>query len=286
MRSISRNPGNESVRRADVKTIRDDVISIIASSTTKISPSTLEKQLAEKYGLSKKQIKAVIRDLVSTGELIYTYEYGHTFLEQSFAGPVRISKHVVFKPPGLHYSSKKDDVVVQLKPGAAFGDGRHPTTRLAVRGIEYTCLINQKIGKKPNNIVLDIGTGSGVLVLTAVLCGLDQGIGIDIDPCARVEAAENVKVNGLENRIVISGQSVETLDRSFSLVIANLRYPSLINLVNRLTALTEEKGIAILSGIKDDEMADLLKVYTEKNFKCLWTEKDHNWAGVVMQKLA
>ena len=258
---------------------------MIASSPTRIPPPALEKQISEKYRLSRKQIKTVIRDLVATGELTYTYEHGHTFLERAFARPVRITKHVVFKPPGRRYPSQKDDIVVQIKPGASFGDGRHPTTRLAVKGIEYACMDFQEFGNKRNRTVLDIGTGSGVLVITAVLCGMDSGVGIDIDPCARVEAAKNVKFNGLQDRIVISDQSIMTVDRRFSLVTANLRYPSLINLFSRLTEITDDEGIIILSGIKDYEMNDLLEVYTQKKFKCLWTANDLNWAGVLMQKL-
>ena len=264
-------------------TIRDDVMTIIASSPARISPSTLEKLISERYRLSRKQIKTVIRDLVSSGELTYTYEHGHTFVERSFTRPVRISRHVVLKPPGRRYPSKIDDVVVQIKPGASFGAGRHPTTRLAIKGIEYACMGARAVGKRRNRTVLDIGTGSGVLVITAVLCGMDRGLGIDIDPCARVEAAENVKINGLEDRIAISGKAAETLDQRFSLVTANLRYPSLKKLFKRLTEITDKEGIIILSGIKDDEMADLLEVYTKKNFKCLWTAIELGWAGLVLQ---
>jgi len=125
-----------------------------------------------------------------------------------------------------------------------------------------------------------------VLVITAVLCGMQKGMGIDIDPCAQMEAAENVKVNRLEDRIVISGRSVVTLDRHFSLVTANLRYPSLIKLFGRLTGITDKEGIIILAGIKDDELVDLLEVYTPKKFKCLWTANELGWAGAVLLKLA
>ena len=79
------------MHEVDEQTIRDDVMTAIASSPTKISPVALEKQLSAKHGVSKKQIKTVIKDLISAGELTYTYEYGSTFIERSFTRPVRIS---------------------------------------------------------------------------------------------------------------------------------------------------------------------------------------------------
>jgi ribosomal protein L11 methylase PrmA len=113
---------------------------------------------------------------------------------------------------------------------------------------------------------------------------MDGGLGIDIDSCARVEAAANVTINGLEDRVMISGQSLETIDQRFSMVLANLRYPSLIKLFVRLTEVTDKRGTLILSGIKNSEVADLLEVYTKTCFECLWKVKELDWAGVVLQK--
>ena len=141
----------------------------------------------------------MVRDLVSDGELVYTYEFGSTFLEPSFNKPSRVSTHVVLKPPGYHYQPESEDIVIQIKPGAAFGDGRHPTSRLAVRGIEYVLKGLKVDTTSGQSSGLDIGTGSGILVLTAVRMGIQRGLGIDIDPAARSEAKENVALNQLED---------------------------------------------------------------------------------------
>ncbi|MGD8446573.1 MAG: 50S ribosomal protein L11 methyltransferase, partial [Desulfobacterales bacterium] len=190
--------------KTDLQSIYTDVIATIASSAAKITPSVLEKLLVDRYGLNKKKIKIIIRELVSSGELTYTYEFGCTFLERSLKKPVRISRHVVLIPPDHSYRPKPKDVVVQITPGASFGAGNHPTTRLAIKAIEFVLHGDPAIEKKQEGTVLDIGTGSGILILTAVLGGMDGGLGIDIDSCARVEAAVNVKNNGLEDRITIS----------------------------------------------------------------------------------
>ncbi|MGB9439770.1 MAG: 50S ribosomal protein L11 methyltransferase [Desulfobacterales bacterium] len=273
------------MRQTDAQKIFTDVIAAVATSPAKITPAALKKLIFERYGLNNKQIKTVIRDLVFSGELTYTYEFGSTFLERSFTKPVRISRYVVLTPPTHPYRSKPQDVLVQIKPGGAFGIGNHPSTRLAIKAIEFVLLDNQAIDKRKDRTVLDIGTGSGVLILTAVLGGMDGGIGIDIDSCARVEAAANVKINGLADRIMISGQAVETINQRFAMVLANLRYPSLKKLLTRLTEITDKRGILILAGLKNGEVDDLLEVYTKTHFRCLWTVSELGWAGMVLQKV-
>ena len=269
----------------DLIAMRKHVLRMVAGSTVRVTPPALEKALIETHGLTKKQVKAVIRDLVSDGELVYTYEFGSTFLEPSFNKPVRVSTHVVLKPPGHNYQPESEDVVIQIKPGAAFGDGRHPTSRLAIRGIEY--VLKKKIKSdrpEDRSRVLDIGTGSGILVITAVGMGIHRGVGIDIDPAARSEAKENVLINRLEDRIKISDQYLETVDGSFYLVTANLRYPTLKKICPYLRKITNPDGFIVFSGIRSHELADLIKAYARKKFEVVWQEKELDWMGVVLKR--
>ena len=269
----------------DLIAMRKHVLRMVAGSTVRVTPPALEKALIETHGLTKKQVKAVIRDLVSDGELVYTYEFGSTFLEPSFNKPVRVSTHVVLKPPGHNYQPESEDVVIQIKPGAAFGDGRHPTSRLAIRGIEY--VLKKKIKSdrpEDRSRVLDIGTGSGILVITAVGMGIHRGVGIDIDPAARSEAKENVLINRLEDRIKISDQYLETVDGSFYLVTANLRYPTLKKICPYLRKITNPDGFIVFSGIRSHELADLIKAYARKQFEVVWQEKELDWMGVVLKR--
>ena len=269
----------------DLVTVRAHVLRMVAGSTVRVTPPALEKTLSEIHGLTKKQIKAVIRDLVSDGELVYTYEFGSTFLEPSFNKPVRVSTHVVLKPPGRHYQPASEDVVIQIMPGAAFGDGRHPTSRLAIRGIEYVLKKIKSDRSEDQSRVLDIGTGSGILVLAAVRLGIHQGVGIDIDPAARFEAKENVIINRLEDRIKISDQYLEAIDDCFDLVTANLRYPTLKKIYPCLRKITHPKGFIVCSGIRSHELPDLMKAYDRKNFEFLWKDETYDWVGVVFKSI-
>jgi len=270
---------------SEINTIRNDILKTVLESQKFITPIELEKAISNKYLLNKKQAKSIIRDLNATGDLAYTYKYGCTFLEKSFNRPIRISKHIVLKPPGNHYTPKHEDVVIQIGHGASFGTGEHPTTRLSARGIEYVLKHDKCIKSNNETSLLDIGTGSGILVITAVVFGIKRGIGIDIDPCARVEAKENVKLNGLKDKIDISDRTVENINDRFSMITANLRYPTIKNLFFHLNRILDKNSFLIISGIKADELKDVLSIYTKKQFKCLWKKIEKDWAGIVFKKI-
>ena len=267
-----------------INTIRNDIHDMVTESQKSITPLELEKAISNKYLLNKKQVKSIIRDLNESGDLAYIYRYGCTFLEKSFNRPVRISKHVVLKPPGNHYTPKNEDVVIQMGHGASFGTGEHPTTRLSVRGIEHVLTNDENLKDKKETALLDIGTGSGILVITAVMFGIKMGMGIDIDPCARAEARENVKLNGLKDKIDIPHQPIENISGLFSIITANLRYPTIKKLLFHINRITDKNGFVIISGIKANELKDVLRIYAKKQFRCLWKEIEKDWAGIVLKK--
>ena len=260
------------------------ILETVSGSRKKTTPIALEKIASEKYALGKKQVKSVIQGLIAKGELIYTYQYGSTFLEKSFNRPVRISKHVVIKPPENSFVSKPGDVVINLAKGASFGTGQHPTTRLAVKGIDYALKECGHFKENKKTCLLDVGTGSGILVIAAVLMGITKGTGIDIDPCAIAESRENIKINGLEHIIDTCDMAFEKIDRVFSMITANLRYPTIKRLLPYMYETVHKKGFVVLSGIKTGEIKDLLNIYKEKGFLCRWKEVEQDWAGVVFEK--
>ena len=274
----------EAKRLTNIKTIRKAILKTVLASQDKLTPIALEKIASKKYALEKKQVKSIIQDLIDRRELVYTYQYGSSFLEKSFNRPVRISKHVVIKPPENSFASKPGDVVINLKQGASFGTGEHPTTRLAVKGIEYVLKECDDFKGSKKSCLLDVGTGSGILVIAAVLLGVKKGMGIDTDPCSIAEAKENIKINGLQNRIDICDRDLEKIDRVFSMITANLRYPTIKRLVPYMYKTVHKNGFIVLSGVKTDEIRDLLDIYKDKGFLCRWKENEQDWAGVVFEK--
>ena len=269
----------------DIERIEKAVLENIAASTRRLTPQNLEKTISATYNLDKFRTKAMLKDLVAKGELEYTYEFGSTFLVPAFNKPVRISTHVIVKPPGHRYQKAPDDVVIEIKPGAAFGGGRHPTTRLSIRAIEFVLKEVRPSQLNGSGSILDIGTGSGILAIAALSLGVKKGLGIDIDPCAIAEAGENLTLNHLEDRLVVTDRKLETIKPSFSMVTANLRYPSLKNFYPWITKLTDPGGWIILSGFRFHERDNVMDLYTAKHFKNAWAADELDWAAAVLKKI-
>ncbi|MEJ2100372.1 MAG: 50S ribosomal protein L11 methyltransferase, partial [Desulfobacterales bacterium] len=253
----------------EIHQIRKAIVEHVAASAVKITPRRLAKTITDAYRLDKARIKALLKDLVAQGELEYVYEFGSSYLVPSFNRPVRISAHVVIMPPGYLYSRAPDDVIIQIKPGAAFGGGRHPSTRLSVEGIEFVLKEIRPDWLNKECSVLDIGTGSAILAIVAVCLGIRKAVGIDIDPCAVSEAGENIVLNHFQDRITISDRKIDALDTSFSLIVANLRYPSLKKLYRQVTRLADPTGGAVFSGFRPHEKQDLIDLYTARYFRCI-----------------
>jgi ribosomal protein L11 methyltransferase len=249
------------------------------------TPADILKALSHPPVFPKTSVQAAIRELVAAGALTYTAEHGRTFLEPSFDRPVRVSERIVLSPPDREVPQGPGDIVVRLRPGAAFGVGRHPTTRLALRGIEFALRREAAAPWRTGSRVLDIGTGSGVLAIAAVKLGIENGVGLDIDPCAVAEASHNVRLNGLAGRIEISDRGLEGLDGLFSLVVANLRLPTLARLAAPIAALAMPGAALVVSGVQQEEQAAVVAAYGRQRFECVWSVAEDRWVGLVLNKV-
>jgi ribosomal protein L11 methyltransferase len=266
----------------DNGTIRREVLAMVEESSRRLTPGELRKRLSVKINADEKALKTAISDLVLNRELAYTYQFGCSFLERSYEKPTRVSRRVVLKPPGMVYDSSSCDIVIDILKGSSFGFGDHPTTRLAIQGLEAALSENYGIVKAGNSRALDIGTGSGVLAIAAVFMGIQHAVGIDIDACARAEAKKNIKLNSLEHRIKILDTRVEDIKETYSLITANLRYPTLKRLCPHIAGIMQKKGAVVVSGIKSEEVGDLLDTFVQNGFQCTWKADEKRWVGMAL----
>ena len=278
------HPGSNN-KKLNARLIQKEIMEMVVESPARLTPQYLEKTISEKFGLDKARAKALLNELVVRGQLEYTYEFGSTYLVRSFNKPVRIASHVVLVPAGQSYQPATDEVVIHIKAGAAFGGGRHPTTRLSVKAIEYVLKQMRPDWLSKDCSVLDIGTGSGILVIAAVCLGIKNGLGIDIDPCAIAEAGQNIVLNHLENQIVISDRKIDSIDQAFAMVVANLRYPGLKKSYPHIIRLTDSGGWVVLSGFRTHERADLIDLYSARYFKSIWSADEIDWTAAVLKKI-
>ena len=103
--------------------IHKHILKVIETHSCKITPSALKKQLGSESSYSGEEIKSAIKCLIDDGSLMYTNFFGATYIEKSIKTPLRLSKHVIVKPPEIVIESHKDDVVINIMPGSAFGTG-------------------------------------------------------------------------------------------------------------------------------------------------------------------
>ena len=133
-------------------------------------------------------------------------------------------------------------VRVRLSPGRAFGTGMHPSTRaslLALSGLRERGLLHGRS-------VLDVGTGTGILAISALLLGCTRALGIDIDPDAVREAAENARLNRLEGRFLAARAGPEAVRPGWDLILANLA-PSVVDALAPILLTKLNRGGLILA---------------------------------------
>ena len=169
--------------------------------------------------------------------------------------PQRIGR-VVIVPSWLDEPIGPDEVALRLDPGMAFGTGLHPTTR--------GCLtLLQAIEPMPP-VVLDVGSGSGILALAALRLGAERAVCYDIDPLAVQATLANAAANGLADRVSANLGSLPPTPpgEPYSLVLANLVAAVLIDLAEPLAAHTAPGGTLLASGIIDTRADEVLAALT------------------------
>ena len=168
-------------------------------------------------------------------------------------------------------------IVIDLDPGAAFGTGTHPTTAMCIRELESAV--------KGGMRVFDVGTGSGVLAVTAAKLGAGEVIAMDYDRTAAHVAQENVERNHVEDRVTTG---VSDLLQSFTgkadLIIANIIADIVIRLFDELDAHLAEGGHLLASGIIDERVADVTEAALSHGFAIDKVIEESGWAAMVISR--
>ena len=162
----------------------------------------------------------------------------------------RVGARTVIRPPWRDYAPGPGDVLIDLDPGAAFGNGLHPSTQL--------CLVALEERVAPGMRALDVGTGSGVLAIAAARHGAASVDALDIEPAAVATARENVARNELLDRVRVAVGTVERTGQfawRYDLVVANILAPVIIQLAPALVAALAPGGRLLAAGITTDGAA-------------------------------
>jgi len=261
----------------------EGILNILDQSDVRLTAREYIKEIKSRHSLSFSEAKTALKTLIDNEELSYHYLYGATYVEKSFLKPVRISPHFILKPPWSKERMPGKDIEIMIEPGISFGSGQHPTTRLCLDALDFHFFENQAASLQLGDTGADIGTGSGVLAMAMGLAGLSSCAAYEIDPVSIREARKNIELNHLSGKI----HMVEGTMKSgpvFSIICANLRYPTLVSLSETLSSSLKENGTAVLSGFREWEKDLVLKAYIEQGFELIRQKDDKNWSCFVLVK--
>ena len=264
--------------------IEERIYKAVCESNRKLTPREVELACVEEAGTDRQRVRQAIRALVGRGALGYTYVHGTSFLEPSFDRPVRVSPRIVLKPPQRRYEPLPGEVVIDIAGGAAFGNGAHPTTCLALEAIDVALGDAFSSTRKRPFTGLDVGTGTGILAIALAKLGVERVLGLDIDPCAVSEASHNVSLNGLADQVTVANAPLGELASGFSVIAANLAYPTLAGFCAVLSEKLEAGGILVLSGFKGSPAEDLKRAYGEQGLRLIREQTDRHWVCLVLSK--
>lgn len=242
-----------------------------------------DEDFPELFSELKGRINKLADFSIDTGELLISLNDKH---HQDWA----TSWHKYFKPldigkkfivcPSWETVEEGNRQIIKIDPGMAFGIGGHETTQMCVSLLEkYIVNVNEQKN------MLDIGTGTGILTIVAAYLGIQDILGIDLDPAAVSAARENISINQVEDNVrIIKGDMTKDINNTFSIITANLLPNLIMRLLPSVPPLMSDKTKLILSGIIPEKKDIIVDTFGHLGLKLIDEEKMNDWLSLVAIK--
>lgn len=179
----------------------------------------------------------------------------------------------------------KEKLLIQIDPGTAFGTGMHETTQLCIRQIRKYVT--------PETVMLDVGTGSGILSIAAIKLGAKYALGTDLDPCAISATKENMEVNGIteEQFSVMIGNIIDDKEvqaaagyEKYDIVVANILADVLVPLTPVIIHQMKKGALYITSGIIDNKEETVVEAVKAAGLEVVEVTYQGEWVSVTARK--
>jgi ribosomal protein L11 methyltransferase len=192
--------------------------------------------------------------------------------------PKKIGDRIVVKPTWRDYEAGPGEIVLEIDPGMAFGTGTHPTTANCVRLLEKFV--------KEGDSFLDVGTGSGILMMAASRLGACKLAGTDRDETAVEIAGKNLELNGLkrERFHLAVADLANGIKGKFDVIAANILSEVIVRLLDSLPDLMAENGVFIASGIIEENLKPVLEKMGKQGLEVVECAVEEKWAAVAARK--
>lgn len=188
--------------------------------------------------------------------------------------PIRIGTNIIIKPSWEDYQLLKDDIMIELDPGMAFGTGTHETTMMCTEALERFV--------KSGDIVYDIGCGSGILSIVAAKLGASKVMGIDLDELCVKVSNKNIILNNVENIVEIkNGNLLEVIEGKANIIVSNIVAEVIAEMTKDLKEYLTEDAIFITSGIILNKIELVENALLNNGFKILNIMRKNEWACII-----
>lgn len=270
---LSESLGYEHETEFSSETITDSAVkSIIGFLPFIDSSKMILRQIAQRAAhLSEYGI-----DTKVTSEIVDEKDWAEAW--KDYFEVTKITERIVVKPEWKSYQEKPGDIVIHLDPGMAFGTGTHPTTFMCLQLIEKFLV--------PGGTFLDIGTGSGILMIAAAKLGAAHVSGIDNDETAIDIAGQNLDKNGIDrSRTILFATTLEkTREKQYDLMAANIIAHVIIDIMPEIRKRMAPAGTAIFSGIIKERLADVEKKLKTCSMEVIHQETVDEWVSLAVKK--
>lgn len=185
--------------------------------------------------------------------------------------PMPVGERLLIHPIWEEKYEAGNRAVIHLEPGLAFGSGTHDTTRQCLENIEKYAY--------PGKTMLDVGCGSGILSVSALLLGVDSAVGVDIDALAVKTARENGKTNGFDEPQykVLQGSLTDKVTGKYDIIAANIVADIVITLCKDVKKFMNDDAVFITSGIIIPREQDVLNAFEENGLEVIERHESGGW---------
>ena len=188
---------------------------------------------------------------------------------------MEIGNRLAICPSWEEYTGNR--TVIRLDPGMAFGTGTHETTSLCLAELDQLVQGGERM--------LDIGTGSGILAIAALLLGAESAEGVDIDPMCVRTAGENAQLNGVEGKLkVLVGDLSDKATGTYNIITANIVAAAIISLVPHVPPLLAKGATFIASGIIDTRKDEVIEAVEAAGLSVDKIHEKNGWVALVCSK--
>ena len=235
--------------------------------------------------LTKNEIIQQLKKLESEG-LLKSFSVKESFIEEKnwneewekSLSVIKVSDRIVIKPSFRKYKKQDNEIVITIDPKMSFGTGEHASTKLIIHLMEKYI--------EPEMKILDVGTGTGILLIVSVKLGAKKAIGFDIDEWCFENAKENCIINKVAEKTEIRMGDIDVIkENGFDMILANIQKNILIDLKKDFEKKLKKGGLALLSGLSTGDEQQIVEKYKYGRFILLETKQIEEWTAIAFQKI-